>query len=211
MPKKTTTNNLDKLFGSKSRTKLLELLFSNTEKSYYVREITRLIGEQINSVRRELSNLLELGVVKSDTYDNKLYYVADKNYQHFEALKSIFTGTRIVKADEPTIPTTTTQNKWEIAVEPVKHLVRILLVSNSPTSNRLGMLVVGSDTDKKLSKWANLIEKKHGKPLNYTILAVEDYYYRVSVKDKFLTDILSSDFSVVIDSDGVFSEGGENV
>ena len=47
---------LDKLFGSKTRAKLLGLLFDNPEKSYYVREITRVIEEQINSFRRELNN-----------------------------------------------------------------------------------------------------------------------------------------------------------
>ena len=47
---------IEKLFGSKTRAKLLELFFSNTSKSYYVREVTRLVEEQINSVRRELIN-----------------------------------------------------------------------------------------------------------------------------------------------------------
>lgn len=43
---------IEKLFGSKTRAKLLELFFANTNKSFYVREITRVIEEQINSVRR---------------------------------------------------------------------------------------------------------------------------------------------------------------
>ena len=51
----------EKLFGSKTRAKLLDLFFANTNKSFYVREITRLIEEQINSVRRELMNLEGIG------------------------------------------------------------------------------------------------------------------------------------------------------
>ena len=64
---------LDKLFGSKTRAKLLGLFFDNPEKSYYVREITRVIEEQINSVRRELNNLSALGLVKTENYENKVY------------------------------------------------------------------------------------------------------------------------------------------
>ena len=68
---------LEKLFGSKTRAKLLKLFFENADKSFYVREITRVIEEQINSVRRELLNLESIGVVKNETYDNKVYYSAN--------------------------------------------------------------------------------------------------------------------------------------
>ena len=69
---KENNTPIEKLFGSKTRAKLLELFFSNVNKSYYVREITRVIDEQINSVRRELINLESIGVIKSETYDNKV-------------------------------------------------------------------------------------------------------------------------------------------
>ena len=72
---------LEKLFGSKTRAKLLALFFENSDKSYYVREITRVIEEQINSVRRELTNLSALGLVKIENYENKVYYSA--NMKHF--------------------------------------------------------------------------------------------------------------------------------
>ena len=48
---------IDSLFGSKTRVKLLHLFLNNPGKAFYVREITRLVDEQINSVRRELANI----------------------------------------------------------------------------------------------------------------------------------------------------------
>ncbi len=65
---------IDALFGSKTRVKLLHLFLNNPGKAFYVREITRLIDEQINSVRRELSNMLEVGIITSKNTDNKLFY-----------------------------------------------------------------------------------------------------------------------------------------
>jgi len=73
---KENNSPLEKLFGSKTRAKLLNLFFENSSKSYYVREITRVIDEQINSVRRELLNLDSIGIIKSETFDNKVYYSA---------------------------------------------------------------------------------------------------------------------------------------
>ena len=71
---KETNTPIEKLFGSKTRAKLLKLFFGSPEKSFYVREMTRVIDEQINSVRRELLNLENIGIIKSETFDNKIYY-----------------------------------------------------------------------------------------------------------------------------------------
>src|SRR5690606_36057832 len=94
---------IDALFGSKTRVKLLHLFLSNPGKSFYVREITRLIDEQINSVRRELANMLEVGVITSDSADNKLYYQVNQRYEPYVALKDIFTGQTTEVLDAPKV------------------------------------------------------------------------------------------------------------
>src|SRR5471030_3208683 len=83
---------VEQLFGSKTRVKLLRLFFSNPNRSFYVREITRKIDEQINSVRRELSNLLSIGIITSDNTNNKLYYEVNQKFEYFEPLQQIFGG-----------------------------------------------------------------------------------------------------------------------
>lgn len=81
---------IEQLFGSKTRVKLLKLFFSNPNRPFYVREITRKIEEQINSVRRELANMLSLGLITSDDANNKLYYEVNQDYEHYSALQSMF-------------------------------------------------------------------------------------------------------------------------
>src|SRR6478672_8492060 len=81
---------IEQLFGSKTRVKLLQLFLANPGRSFYVREITRKIDEQINSVRRELSNLSGIGIIRSDSVNNKLYYEVNQGYKHFKSLQSIF-------------------------------------------------------------------------------------------------------------------------
>src|SRR5579864_7345433 len=83
---------IEQLFGSKTRVKLLQLFYSNPNRAFYVREITRKIDEQINSVRRELANLLSIGIIGSDTTNNRLYYEVNQEYEFFEPLQQIFGG-----------------------------------------------------------------------------------------------------------------------
>src|ERR1700739_4601394 len=81
---------VEQLFGSKTRVKLLQLFYSNPNRSFYVREITRKIDEQINSVRRELANLLSIGIIASDNTNNRLYYEVNQDYEFYAPLRTIF-------------------------------------------------------------------------------------------------------------------------
>lgn len=54
---------LEQLFGSRTRIKLLKIFLAQPHQHFFVRELTRVIGERINSVRREISNLERLGVI----------------------------------------------------------------------------------------------------------------------------------------------------
>src|SRR5450830_376257 len=95
---------IDALFGSKTRVKLLHLFLNNPGQSFFVREITRKIDEQINSVRRELSNMLEVGIITSDSADNKLYYQVNQRYDYYVPLRAIFSDgngdAKVVVADQ---------------------------------------------------------------------------------------------------------------
>jgi len=104
---------IEQLFGSKTRVKLLQLFCQNPNRSFYVREITRKIDEQINSVRRELANLLSIGIITSDNNNNRLYYEVNQSFEHFKALESIFGNKKGFKQT----PKKATVKKTEDAVE----------------------------------------------------------------------------------------------
>ncbi len=195
---------LEKLFGSKTRAKLLALFFENTEKSYYVREITRVIEEQINSVRRELTNLSALGLVKIENYENKVYYSANTKHPFARPMTEIFARSNAMNyaVDGQTIEVRKTT--WEDYVRPVANLVSALIVTNRlPGQDGLDLLIVGDDRTHKLTHWAEIIEKRQGKPLNYAIISREDYIYRKSVRDKFISSVWALQISEKYDPDKI--------
>ena len=191
MSKENATIPLEKLFGSKTRAKLLALFFENTEKSYYVREITRVIEEQINSVRRELTNLSSLGLVKIENYENKVYYSANMKHPFARPMTEIFarsSAMNYVTDDNQKVEVRRT-SIWEEYVRPVANLISGLIVTNRiPGQDGLDLLIIGDNRTHKLTHWAEVVEKRQGKPLNYVIISREDYIYRKSVRDKFLSD-----------------------
>lgn len=192
---KETNTPIEKLFGSKTRAKLLKLFFGNPEKSFYVREMTRVIDEQINSVRRELLNLEGIGIIKNETFDNKIYYSANSRHPFTKPLSDMFSK-KNSSADDKSIAETT----WEEYSRPVKNYLKGLVVTNRlPGQDGVDLLIIGNDKTKKLTRWAEVIEKKLGKPINYVIMSVDDFTYRRNVRDRFIREILEMEITEIID------------
>ncbi len=189
---------IEQLFGSKTRVKLLQLFYSNPNRSFYVREITRKIDEQINSVRRELSNLLNIGIISSETTNNKLYYEVNQTYEFYKPLAAIFGATAVAAA--------ATEEKSES----LKLLGRVdvaVLTGKFTRDERSGadFLVVGDINQTQLTKYIEELEKKEGKELAYVVMTPKEFDYRVTMNDRFITNILESKKQVLVDKDGVLS------
>ncbi len=199
---KETNTPIEKLFGSKTRAKLLGLFFGSPSKSFYVREITRVIEEQINSVRRELMNLESIGIIRNETFDNKVYYAANMKHPYAHAFQEIF-GKKVTPAKVQDVRRAAA-NGWDEYIKPVsKYLRAMVLLNRVPGQEGVDLLIVGDDRTKKLTQWAAVIEKKQGKPLNYVILRRDDYLYRRSVKDRFIMDILEMEIAEIYDPEGI--------
>lgn len=192
---------IDALFGSKTRVKLLHLFLSNPGKSFYVREITRLIDEQINSVRRELANMLSVGVITSDSADNKLYYQVNQRYDHYVALRAIFAG----EAASPALDAPKGAKSWHklLADLPSVHLVVAAGVLVKGSASGVDLLLVGDMPPVKLKNVIKKIESAEGRELNYAVLDYDEFYYRFSIRDRFITSILSGKHAVLVDTDNM--------
>ena len=199
---KETNTPTEKLFGSKTRAKLLRLFFENPEKSFYVREMTRVIDEQINSVRRELLNLESIGIIKNETFDNKVYYSANSKHPYYRPMIDIFSK-KIDTTREKDVKETT----WEEYCRPVKNYLKGLIVTNRlPGQDGIDLLIIGNDKTKKLTRWAEVIEKKQGKPINYVIMSPDDFTYRKSVRDRFIAEIFEMELTEIVDPEKLIRE-----
>lgn len=195
---------IDQLFGSKTRVKLLHLFLGNPNRSFYVREITRKVDEQINSVRRELANMLSVGIITSDSSNNKLYYEVNQKYEHYEALKSIFGSKSAVATEQPKEGEpndTTAQIRLLGSVE-------LAFMSGVFTRDELSpvdILIVGDVNRTRLRKFITALEKEEGRDLRFSSMDADEFDYREDVHDRFIANALSSKKTVLIDDRGLFS------
>ena len=194
---------IEQLFGSKTRVKLLHLFYGNPNRSYYVREITRKIDEQINSVRRELANLLSIGIISSDTNNNRLYYEVDQSYEYYAELSAIF-GKGVKVVSDKTETTAVIDNTGISSLGNVELALYTGQFTRDETSG-VDFLVVGDVNQSKLANFVSDLEVKEGKDIRYTSMPLSEYTYRKQVNDRFLQNVLSSKMQILVDKQHLLS------
>ncbi len=205
---------VEQLFGSKTRVKLLHLFYENPNRSFYVREITRKIDEQINSVRRELANLLNVGIITSDSSNNKVYYEVNQKYGYFMPLQEIFGGKKPRKPVKVRKTADAPAQVSEVAeVEEPTDLkllgnVEIACLTGQFTRDEISgvdVLIVGNVNKNALQKYVTDLEEQEGKELRYTVFSLEEFMYRQQIKDRFISNILLAKKQVLLDKPGLLS------
>jgi|SRR5579884_1458085 len=192
---------IEQLFGSKTRVKLLQLFYANPNRSFYVREITRKIGEQINSVRRELSNLLSIGIITSDTTNNKLYYEVNQKFEYYAPLKLIFGGQKPKAKVEP--------NQAEPdELKSIGHVELAIYTGQFTRDDSAGVdvFVVGDINQNALQKYVSDLEAQENKSLRYTAMTLGDFKYRQQIRDRFAMAISRAKKQILVDAQNLLSQ-----
>lgn len=191
---------LEQMFGSKTRARLIGLFLQYPKEAFFVRELTRRIDAQLNSVRRELKNLIEMGMIIEKQSENrkvgktladkKKYYTANESFILFDDLRTLFQKVHILLK----------QNLVQEIDENGEILFfaftgKFIDAVDIPTD----LLIVGSMNTGALEKSVTKFEEEFNYEVNYTIMTKDEFLDRKQVGDRFLLALLNSDKIVMID------------
>ena len=85
---------LKQLFTSSVRVKLLTTFIENPGEEFFIRQLTRDLNEQINSIRRELENLKKIGILSSKLKNRKKFYYLNQSCLIIDDLANIINKTK---------------------------------------------------------------------------------------------------------------------
>jgi hypothetical protein len=80
---------LPQLFNSNTRAQILNLFLSKENPRHFIQEIVRLTDLDVASVHRELKNLEEIGLLKSETEGKQKYFTLDLNNPFTKPLRTL--------------------------------------------------------------------------------------------------------------------------
>ncbi|MCX6807822.1 MAG: hypothetical protein NTZ80_03460 [Patescibacteria group bacterium] len=181
-------NILKGLLSSNTRVKLIVLFMSDINKEFFVRELTRVLDEQINSIRREVENLKEISLLKSRVRNRKKYYFVNKKFILLNELQSM-----VIKS----------RTNEEEMVKSIKKMgdVDLIVLSGrfiNHEDSSVDLFVVGDIGKEDFASFIRDLEKRDSCEIRYTLMKRDDFEYRRNYNDKFVTGIISDPQNLVV-------------
>ncbi|OGD62507.1 hypothetical protein A2160_00325 [Candidatus Beckwithbacteria bacterium RBG_13_42_9] len=176
--------SLQDLFVSKVRVKLLKIFLTNPQEIFYVRQLVRLSGEEINAVRRELQRMEERGMVAKEERGNRLYYHFQRDYLFYSELLRLVAKT--TGLGQAMIRHRNKLGKIKYAFLSVK------LVRKRPhKEDDVDLLVVGDIVMPQLAALVSQFEAELKREVNYSAMTKDEFDFRKKRQDPFILKVLS--------------------
>ena len=173
------------LFG-KTRRAVLALLYSHTDESFYLRQITRAAGSGMGAVQRELKKLSESGIILRTTRGKQIYYKANPDCPIYDEIKSLVMKTagigEILKA--AFVPLTDLIN--------VAFLFGSLVRGDERSSSDVDVLVVGNVSFAEVVSALGQVQETIRREINPIVYPPKEFRSKLAAKHHFLKTTLDS-------------------
>jgi predicted nucleotidyltransferase len=197
------TSTGDLLFGQ-TRGRILALLLSDPDQSFFVRQIARQIETSAGSVQRELAHLANAGLISRRVSGAQVFYCANRDHPVFEELRGLLAKTMGVF------------QLLKTALTPLSSRINFAFVygsvarSEDKAASDIDLLVVGDvSLDEVLDELAP-IEKRLTRPVNPTIYSLGDLRRKLHSGNHFLRSLEKSKKIFLIGEDDEFRKASAN-
>ena len=200
---------LNALFGSSIRVKILSLFLLHPENKNNIPQIARDLKLPANSVRREIDNIIKLGLIvetsnpsidptldetdsqKNDSKTKSKYFEANRNFILYPEIKALFIKAQILSSQKFIL---NLQRNFQ-----PKLLALTGFFTNYPEA-QTDILIVGHIKRPSFLKLISELEKDLGHEINFTILEEKEYMYRREIMDIFIYNIIQGKTITLIDT-----------
>jgi len=155
----------------------------NPEKEMYIREIVRKTNENINSIRRELSNLEEIGLLTSVVKGGAKYYTVNKNIPIYNELTNIILKTEgVAKVLQ--------ENLSEIGVIEAAFIYGSFASKKTGINSDIDLFIIGTINEKQMIISIKKLENKLLREINYVLFEPKEFKERIKNKDPFVSNVM---------------------
>ncbi|MEM5782646.1 MAG: nucleotidyltransferase domain-containing protein, partial [Candidatus Aenigmatarchaeota archaeon] len=177
--------------------KLLKLFFLNREREFYLREIAKLTGDNLNSVRRELNNLVKIKIIEERKRGNQKLYKVNKNSPIHEELRKLILKT-------VGIGDTLRENLLKL-----NNVVYALIYGSFATGEEveesdIDLLIVGDLDEEKVIEVIRRLEYELTREINYILWSTKEFEKRVKERNHLLLDIVEKPIIMIIGDENEF-------
>lgn len=194
--KKASARGLAGALFSSVQQKLLALIFTQPDRSFYTRQIVNALRSGTGAVERELTKLEQSGLISVEKIGNQKHYRANRNAPIFQELQSIIRKT--VGLHDP----------LKASLSPFSERIKAAFVYGSVAQGKdtvrsdIDLMVISDDlTYSDIFASLQETEKLLGRPINPTVMDPAGWQKRRLNKNAFVTTISNAPKIFIVGSE----------
>jgi predicted nucleotidyltransferase len=191
---------LEKLFGSRLRAKAIGWLFTHPDERFFVRQLTKRLGEDSTNLSRELANLERLGLLTNRVEGRQKYYQANRRSPVFDELKGL------------AAKTTGLADQLRKALRPLAKQIRIAFIHGSfargdaTAESDIDLILIGGLSSRDAATSLARNSAQLGREINYVVYDPKEFRTKTKQRHHFITQTLKAPKIYLMGSDDALKE-----
>jgi len=174
---------IEKIFGSRTRAKVLSWFYMHSDESFFVRQIATILKEDSTNVSREMAKLEKAGILSSSRQGNLKYFQANKACSFYNDLKGFILKTAGVIGE------------LRSAVEKLPDIKYAFVYGSfargeDRADSDVDLIIIGDVDLEKLDSVIGKLEKMFGRTINHITYDLKEFLAKKRAKDGFIMDVL---------------------
>ncbi|MHB8909895.1 MAG: nucleotidyltransferase domain-containing protein [Syntrophales bacterium] len=192
----TVNDHLTETLLGKTRRSILSVLYGHADKTFYLRQLVRVVGSGTGAVQRELKALVEAGIITRIEKGRQVYYQANAQCAVYAELKSLI------------MKTAGMGDALKVAMLPLAERVRTAFIYGSvargseSSGSDVDLFVVGDVTLAEVVQALSPVQLTLNREINPTVYPVEEFRTKQAAGHHFIKSVL--------EGNKVFLIGDEN-
>ena len=164
--------------------KVLGLLFTQPDKSFYIKEILRLTGMGVATIKRELDRMLAAGILQMTKIGNQHHYQVNPECPIYSELSGIIKKTSGIRHSiRSALSALAGRIDWAFIYGSVA-------AEKETTSSDIDLMVIGNVSFSQVVNVIYPLQKTLGREINPKIYSKEDWLLMKKSENAFLNELL---------------------
>ena len=174
---------LQKLLGSQARAEILRKLFTKENKSFYLREFSRLCNISAPLLSRELRSLAAMGLIVITQDGNRINFSANKEHILFNSLCEL--------VDKSCGPIELLKKTFSNFLADFVFIFGSQANGTATAQSDIDIFVIGDCGLREVTKSLHKISNEISQEINPYVITQDEFLKRVNNNDHFLTEIVN--------------------
>lgn len=171
-------------FLKNGKGEMLNLMFLNPDKKYYLAEIAKILGKEPSAYQHYVETFIQEGVFCDERIGNMRFFWLNKNYHLYNEIKNIIAKTIGIEARLKTL------------FEKIDSVELSFIFGSYATAeinphSDIDLFIIGEDSQDRVIKGISQLELEINRTINYHVYSKQEVLAKLNTKNDFIYNIFN--------------------